>query len=133
MPKSIAWSTELLRQILTEKGMGLPDALWCSLHFRDPARNDKQGEGEAGHAGYKRISLPRTPRTWVIADGEAVLREKQDFDECTAGARAYTHFGIGTKSSGAGQMLYTGALLQPLKIYAGRLPRLLPGTKIVEH
>lgn len=135
--KSAPWGTALLRRTLTGAELELPDVLWGALHTGDPGASGDQRVHEATYTGYKRIALPVNGRSWIITNNDkaaiATLREKQDFGECTAGTGLLTHFSLGTKSEGKGLLLMHGALLEPIKVYAGRIPRLLPQTQIVEH
>ena len=56
-----------------------------------------------------------------------------DFGECTAAAgAAITHFGIGTASSGAGVLLYSGTVTPNITMAVGVIPRLKTTSTITE-
>ena len=54
------------------------------------------------------------------------------FPAGTGGSGTATHFGIGTASSGAGKLLYKGALSPSIVCGSGITPKILAGTVVTE-
>lgn len=98
--------------------------LYLSLHTADPGVGGSQLTNEASYTGYARLAVNRTGTGWDAASGGATVNAAlAQFAECTAGSATVTYVAIGTASSGAGLVLYSGALAASRSISAGIQPQ----------
>jgi hypothetical protein len=91
-------------------------SFFISLHSADP--------GEAGNA---RVGVNRTAGGWTRTVSTIANTALVQFGQCTAGTATATHFGIGTDSTGAGNLLLKGALNASLSISNGIQPQFAAG------
>lgn len=107
--------------------------LYASLHTADPGEGGSQTTNEASFGAYARVAIPRTSGGFSVSGNAASLATSVTFAECTGtGTQTVTYFGIGTASSGAGKLMYSGSLDVSRAISAGVTPRLTTGTTITE-
>lgn len=105
-----------------------PLANWyVSLHTADPGEAGDQTTNEATYTGYARVAVARSGAGWTVTGSQVRNVAEIAFGLCTAGPQTVTHFGIGTDLSGAGRLMYRGALVPPLDITVGRSMR-IPGS-----
>jgi hypothetical protein len=96
--------------------------LYVSLHTADPGAGGNQNTSEAAYTGYARVSVARTTGGWSIS-GETITNVSSiTFPACTGGSETETNVGIGTASSGAGILLWTGPLTASLAVSSGITP-----------
>lgn len=84
---------------------------YISLHTGDPGLTGDQTINEANYTGYARVPVARSGAGWTVAAGGKTNAANITFGLCTLGTNLITHFGIGTASAGAGQLLYSFALV----------------------
>lgn len=107
---------------------------WISLHTADPGETGNQGTSETVYTNYVRVAVPRDVTNWTtsgtaptqVANALAVA-----FAQCGATGATLTHFGLGSASSGAGNLFYSGALTSPLIVSNGVTPSFGIGQLIV--
>lgn len=85
--------------------------LHMALHTSDPGVGGSQTTSEATYTGYARQAIARDGTRWTIADLVATLVGDEDFPKATAGTNTLTHWSIGRDLSGAGEVLYSGQIL----------------------
>ena len=103
-------------------------ALFCiSLHSADPGEAGDQSTNEISYTGYARVAVNRTGGGWTRAVSTISNTALVQFGQCTAGTATATHFGIGTDSTGAGNLLLKGALNASLSISNGIQPQFAAG------
>lgn len=107
---------------------------FLSLHTADPGEAGAQNTSEVAYTGYARVGINRASGAGgftVSGNSVAPATQPTSFGACTAGSATATHFGIGTASSGAGVLLYRGALSASIAIASGVTPQLttLTGTE----
>lgn len=90
--------------------------LYIALHTADPGEGGSQTTNEANYTGYARVAVTRNSGGWTITGNQAVNAALIQFPQCTGGTNTITHVSIGTLSSGAGQILYSGALNASLAV-----------------
>lgn len=90
--------------------------LYLSLHTADPGEAGDQESNEATYTSYARIAVARDSSGWVVAGNQSSNDDLLQFPQCTGGSNTITHIAIGTASSGAGQILYSGALNASLAV-----------------
>jgi hypothetical protein len=107
-------------------------SLYLSLHTADPGEAGDQSSSETAYGGYARVPVARTGAGFVVTGNSVSPAANVDFAEATAGTGTLTHFGIGTAASGAGKLLYKGAISPTINVAAGVAPRLTPATAVTE-
>lgn len=88
--------------------------LYVSLHIDDPGDAGDQTTNEANYTDYARVAVPRAAVTgWTVTDNAATNAIAVDWPACTGGSSTCTFFAIGTDPTGAGKILYSGAITDP--------------------
>lgn len=90
--------------------------LFLSLHTADPGVGNAQTTNEVAYTNYVRIAIARTSGGWTVATNTAVNAALAQFAQCGVTGATATHVAIGTNLSGAGNVLYAGALNSSLTI-----------------
>lgn len=125
MSKANTTETDLLGLIfnattLSWAGIG---NLYVALHTADPGEAGAQNTSEVSYTTYARVAVSRDSGGWTVSGNTGSNTAQIQFPLCTAGSATATHVSIGTASSGAGQILYSGALASPLAISANITPQ----------
>lgn len=103
---------------------------YVSLHTSDPGEGGDQTTNEAAYTSYVRVSVARTTGGWTISGTNptnATNAAEIPFAEASGGSETITHFGIGTDSSGAGNLLWSGALDVSRAVSSGITPSFAAG------
>lgn len=126
MPKSTATCNSILALIfnatawadLAENDSSSPlTNLYLSLHTASPGVGNAQTTNETVYTNYVRVAVARTTAGWdVPAAGASVNAALVQFAQCGVTGATITHVAIGTASSGAGTVLYQGALNDSLAV-----------------
>lgn len=116
------------------RGSTTAGQFFLSLHTADPGEAGNQTTSEVAYTGYARVGINRASGAGgFTVSGNTVSfgTNPTSFGACTAGSATATHFGIGTASSGAGVLLYRGALSASIAISSGVTPQIsaLSGTE----
>jgi len=98
------------------RGSTVAGSLFVGLHTGDPGEAGTQSTSEATYTGYARKGVVRSGSGWTVSGNSVSNAAVVTFDQCTAGANTITHFSIGTDLSGAGKLLYKGALTASLSV-----------------
>jgi hypothetical protein len=98
-----------------------------SLHTADPGEAGSQTTSEVAYTGYARVAVARTAGGWTRSVSTISNTALVQFGQCTGGTATATHFGIGTDSTGAGNLLLKGALNASLSISNGIQPQFAAG------
>jgi len=107
--------------------------LYVSLHTADPGEAGDQTTSETAYTGYARVAVARTAGGWTVTANSVSPNANIDFGQCSASpGAAITHAAVGTASSGAGKVLYKGALSASITMAVGVIPRLETGSAITE-
>jgi hypothetical protein len=93
--------------------------LYVSLHTGDPGEAGSQTTSECAFGSYARVTVARSGAGWTCSGDTASNTATISFPECTSGSETVTHVAIGTASSGAGQILYKGALTASRAVSSG--------------
>lgn len=146
MSKSDTWESDLLKLVFNNTtasgigdvtglvGSGSAGVLYVSLHTADPGEAGSQNTSEATYNGYTRISVVRTTSGWTVsgtAPTQAANAAQVAFPQCISGSDLITHVGVGTSLSGAGKLLYSGALASSLAVSQNITPAFPAGTLIL--
>jgi hypothetical protein len=107
--------------------------LYIALHTADPGEGGSQTTSEISYTGYARVAVARTTGGWTVTANSASPVANIDFGAMTAGTGGTaTHFSIGTASTGAGKILYSGTITPNIAVSTGVTPRLTTATTITE-
>lgn len=107
--------------------------LYVSLHTADPGEAGSQTTSECAYTGYARVAVSRDTGGWTVSANQAQNVAEITFPECTGGSETVTHVAVGTASSGAGQILYKGALTASIAVSNLITPRFPAGTLVVQE
>ncbi|MBX3653196.1 MAG: hypothetical protein KF686_03360 [Ramlibacter sp.] len=107
--------------------------LYLALHTADPGEAGDQTTSEVAYTGYARMAVARTSGGWTVTGNSVSPVTAIDFPEKTGGSDGTaTHCSIGTASSGAGKILYSGALTPNVSYANGVIPRIKTTSTITE-
>jgi len=102
--------------------------LYLSLHTADPGVGNNQTTNEAAYTNYARVAVARTTGGWdAPAAGATANAALVQFAQCGVTGATLTHVAIGTAASGAGTVLYAGALSSSLAVANGIQPQFAAG------
>lgn len=137
MPKSTATCNSILALIfngtawadIAENDTSSPAGnFYLSLHTADPGVGNNQMTNETAYTSYVRIAVVRTTSGWDAPSGGATANTAlAQFAQCGVTGATLTHVAIGTASSGAGTVLYAGALSSSLAVANGIQPQFAAG------
>jgi hypothetical protein len=97
-------------------------SFYISLHTADPGEAGSQTTSEANYGAYARVAVARSGAGWSVSGNTASNAAAIDFPAAISGSNTITHFGIGSDSSGAGNLFFSGALSDPLGVSTGITP-----------
>ena len=97
--------------------------LYLSLHTADPGVGNAQTTNETTYTNYVRVPVIRTTAGWTVSTNTAVNAALIQLAQCGATGATVTHVAIGTAISGAGNVLYSGALNSSLAVANGIQPQ----------
>lgn len=101
--------------------------LYVSLHTGDPGETGDQTTSEATYTDYARVAVARSGSGWTVTANAVTNDAAITFPACTGGSNTITHFAVGTAASGAGKVLYKGALSASLAVSSGITPEFAAG------
>lgn len=106
--------------------------LYVSLHTADPGEAGDQTTSEATYTSYARVAVARTSGGFTVTGNSVSPAANIDFPAATGGTNTITHFAIGTASSGAGKLLYSGTVTPNISVSSGVTPRLTTASTVTE-
>jgi len=106
--------------------------LYASLHTADPGEAGSQTTSEATYTSYARVAVARTTGGWTVTANSVSPVADIVFPAATGGTNTITHFAVGTLSSGAGVLLYSGTVTPNISVSSGVTPRLTTASTITE-
>lgn len=113
------------------------DATWyVAYHTADPGEGGDQTTSEASYTGYARVAVARSAVDFSRSGSVLANVQNLEFPECTDApgfSQTMTHASIGRAASGAGQIIWKGALGTPgspatIVVVPNSTPRILAGT-----
>jgi len=107
--------------------------LYVALHTADPGEAGDQTTSEATYTSYARVAVSRNSGGWTCSGNTASNTAEITFPQCTGGTNVLTHFSIGLATSGASQILYSGALTASLSVSNLITPRFTATTLQVQE
>ena len=114
------------------RGSTTAGQLFFSLHTADPGEAGDQTTNEIGYTSYARVGVARNNSAWTVTGNAVALAADVTFPAGTGGSGTATHWGLGTASSGAGVLLYKGAISPSVVSGSGVTPELIAGTVVTE-
>ena len=102
---------------------------YLALHTADPGEAGSQTTSEATFTSYARVAIANAD--WTDGGSTFSNTNLAQFPQCTGGTNTITHVSIGTVTSGAGQILYSGALTSSLSVSNGIQPQFAAGALTV--
>jgi hypothetical protein len=97
-------------------------SFYISLHTGDPGEAGSQTTSEATYTSYARVAVERSGAGWTVSGGNVSNAAAVTFPAATGGTNTITHFGIGSDSSGAGNLFLKGELSASLAVSTGITP-----------
>ena len=107
-------------------------SLFVSLHTADPGAGGNQGTNEAAYVGYARVAVARSSGGWTVTGQSVSPAAAIQFPPGTGGGETCTFAAIGTASSGAGKVLYRGALTPNIVTGNGITPQIPTSSTLTE-
>lgn len=106
--------------------------LYVSLHTADPGEAGDQTTNEIAYTSYARVAVARTSGGWTVTNNSVSPVATISFPAGTGGSGTATHFGVGTASSGAGKLLYSGTVTPNIVCGSGVTPSLTTASTVTE-
>ncbi len=107
--------------------------LYLALHTANPDETGDQTTSETAYTGYARQAVARSGSGFTVTGNSVSPAANVDFPECTASpGNPITHFSIGTAASGAGKILYKGAISPNITMAIGVIPRVKSTSTVTE-
>lgn len=106
--------------------------LYVSLHTADPGETGDQTTSEIAYTSYARVAVARSGSGFTVTNNSVSPAADITFPTGTGGSGTATHFAIGTASSGAGKLLYSGTVTPNIVCGNGIAPVLTTASTITE-
>lgn len=107
--------------------------LYISLHTSDPGVGGNQTTNEISYTGYARVAVARTSGGFTVTNNSVSPAADIVFGTMTGGTGGTaTFFGIGSASSGAGELFYSGAINPTIAVANTVTPTLTTGSTVTE-
>jgi len=107
-------------------------SLYFSLHTADPGEAGSQTTSEIAYTSYARVAVARSAGGFTVSGNAVSLVANVTFPAGSGGSGTATNWGLGTSSSGAGKLLYKGAISPSIVCGSGVTPQLTAGTVVTE-
>lgn len=107
-------------------------SLYVALHTADPGAGGSQTTSEVAYTSYARVAVARTSGGWTVTGASVSPAAAISFPAGTGGSGTATYFSVGTASTGAGKILYSGAISPSIVCGSGVTPSLTTATAITE-
>jgi hypothetical protein len=95
---------------------------YIALHVGDPGEAGTAITNEATYGGYTRVSVTASSGFSAAASGSSSNTAQITFAECLSGSNLIDYVSIVDTASGAGTIIYSGALTASRTISAGITP-----------
>jgi hypothetical protein len=106
--------------------------LYAALHTANPDEAGTQETSECAYTDYDRVAIARTTGGFTVTNNSVSPVADISFPTATGGTETATHVSIGTAASGAGKILYKGALSPTIVISNGVTPIVTTASTITE-
>lgn len=95
------------------RGSTTAGTFYITLHTANPNETGNQATSEAAYGGYARQSVARSTAGWTVSSGVCDNDAAITFPTATSGSETETYFGIGSDSTGAGNLWLWGQITSP--------------------
>jgi hypothetical protein len=139
--KTTPWANDLLKLLfqstpianIADNAATAPlTNLYISLHTADPGVAGAQNTSEAAYTGYARVAVARSAVGWTVTGNSVSPAATIVFPAATAGSETETFWGIGGAATGAGTLLYSGAITPGIVVSNGVTPELTTSSTATE-
>lgn len=103
-------------------------SVFNSLHTADPGEAGDQTTSEITYTSYARVGVLRTSGGWTVTANSVSPVANIDFPAGTGGSGTATFWGVGTVTSGAGVLIFSGGIAPSIISGNGVTPRLTTAT-----
>lgn len=114
------------------RGSSTAGSLYMGLYISDPGEAGDQTTNEVAYTSYARVAIARSGSGFTVSGNAVSLASDVGFPAGTGGSGTATYWGIGTAASGAGVLLYKGAISPSIVCGSGVTPALTAGTLVTE-
>jgi hypothetical protein len=106
------------------RGSTTAGVFYISLHTADPGETGSQNTSEAAYTNYLRSggSVARSAAGWTVAAGNADNTAAIIYAACGSTGATVTHFGVGSDSTGSGNLFIHGDVNPDLVVSSGVTP-----------
>jgi len=144
MPKGTTFDNDLLKLIFQNTAIanignagglqpsGVAGSLYVALHTADPSAGNQSTNEVSYTGGYARIAVARSAGGFTVSTNTVTFVAAVTFAACTGGTATATYFSIGSLSSGAGEILYSGTLTPNIAIANGVTPQIAAASSVTE-
>jgi hypothetical protein len=145
MSKTNTWENDLLLLLFNNtnstlhgdatglRGSTVAGSYYVSLHTADPGEAGDQTTSEVAYTSYARVAVARSGAGFTVTGNAAAFAAAVIFPAGgVGGSPVATHFGIGCSSSGAGKLLYKGAITPNITCGNLIIPQINSGTAVTE-
>lgn len=132
MSKSNTTENDILKLVLqgTDPAWRAGATQYLALYTADPGEAGTAITSEATYTSYARVAITKAT-AWTDGGSSFSNAGLVQFPKCTGGTNDITHFGVVTTASGAGQLLYSGALSSTLSVSNNIQPQFDIGALVV--
>lgn len=113
------------------RGSTTAGSLYFSFHTADPGETGDQTTSETTYTSYARVAVARSGAGFTVTANSVSPAAQVNFPAGTGGSGTITHFGVGTASSGAGVLLFSGTITPNIVSGSGVTPSASTATAIV--
>jgi len=116
------------------RGSTTAGSLYVALHTADPGETGDQTTNETSYTNYARVAVARSAGGWTVsgtAPTQVANAGTTTFATCGASGATITHFSIGVASSGASEIIASGALSSSIAVSNGITPSFAAGALVV--
>ncbi len=96
--------------------------IYASLATADPGDAGSQTTSESAYTSYARVAVARTSGGWTVTANSVSPVADISFPACTGSTSTITYFGLGTASSGAGVLHWSGTVTPNISVASGVTP-----------
>jgi hypothetical protein len=104
---------------------------YLALYTSDPGEGGTAVTNESAYGSYARVTITAATGFSAASGGSSDNTGLLQFPECTSGSETITHVAIVTTVSGAGQIIYSGALTASRSISTGIQPQFAIGALVI--
>jgi hypothetical protein len=98
------------------RGSSTAGVFYISLHTASPGETGTQTTSETAYTNYARVSVARSTAGWTVASGVADNDAVITFAQCGVTGATLTDFGVGSDTSGTGNLFLYGSLTASLAV-----------------